>query len=413
MYLAASASGSGAGTVTYTGTTVTDTGAAFGTIPAGTTVRAMAVKCASTITSITSVDVTDTASDFVALGVSRGDILRTGTTWAVVSSVVSTSTLRVEQWIDSATYEQAPVPAVSASFTVYGLVRGTVQSNTSTVLTVRAWRNWDGTLVTPAAGTLYEVTVNVDYSGVFVVGSGKVRVTNNTFRRTWADAITALTSTDIVVSGNTISDTQDVGVTIGLPDSTYSTNRFTVADNVMNHIGSAGIWVGSATDGTITGNVINEAGWSQDQATASYGGIMIQFGSRLAVSNNIVRRVNQPGAVHAIHVFQSGAAGYTKPTNIAFNDNQTFGYGSGGRFDLRISGGGVAGWVTGMTGRFQADSVIAVADSADPPTGTFRGAGAPAVPAGVGSTYLRSDGGAGSTLYVKESGTGTSGWIAK
>jgi len=41
------------------------------------------------------------------------------------------------------------------------------------------------------------------------------------------------------------------------------------------------------------------------------------------------------------------------------------------------------------------------------------GAGAPAVVANVGSLYLRSDGGAGTTLYVKESGTGTTGWVAK
>ena len=43
------------------------------------------------------------------------------------------------------------------------------------------------------------------------------------------------------------------------------------------------------------------------------------------------------------------------------------------------------------------------------------GAGDPngAALAPVGSLYLRSDGGAGTTLYVKESGTGSSGWVAK
>lgn len=41
------------------------------------------------------------------------------------------------------------------------------------------------------------------------------------------------------------------------------------------------------------------------------------------------------------------------------------------------------------------------------------GTGAPAVAAPVGSLYLRSDGGAATTLYVKESGTGTTGWVAK
>lgn len=31
----------------------------------------------------------------------------------------------------------------------------------------------------------------------------------------------------------------------------------------------------------------------------------------------------------------------------------------------------------------------------------------------VGTLYLRTDGGTNTTLYVKESGTGTSGWVAK
>ena len=43
------------------------------------------------------------------------------------------------------------------------------------------------------------------------------------------------------------------------------------------------------------------------------------------------------------------------------------------------------------------------------------GAGSPqgVTTAAIGSLYLRTDGGAGSTLYVKESGTGSSGWVAK
>lgn len=43
------------------------------------------------------------------------------------------------------------------------------------------------------------------------------------------------------------------------------------------------------------------------------------------------------------------------------------------------------------------------------------GTGSPqsVVTAGIGSLYTRTDGGAGTTLYVKESGTGNTGWIAK
>jgi len=43
------------------------------------------------------------------------------------------------------------------------------------------------------------------------------------------------------------------------------------------------------------------------------------------------------------------------------------------------------------------------------------GTGSPesVVTARVGSLYLRQDGGAGTTLYVKESGTSNTGWVPK
>ena len=45
----------------------------------------------------------------------------------------------------------------------------------------------------------------------------------------------------------------------------------------------------------------------------------------------------------------------------------------------------------------------------------YSGAGSPegVVSAPVGSLYSRTDGGAGTSLYVKESGTGNTGWVAK
>jgi hypothetical protein len=45
----------------------------------------------------------------------------------------------------------------------------------------------------------------------------------------------------------------------------------------------------------------------------------------------------------------------------------------------------------------------------------YSSAGSPegAVTAGVGSMYTDNTGGAGTTLYVKESGTGNTGWVAK
>ncbi len=47
--------------------------------------------------------------------------------------------------------------------------------------------------------------------------------------------------------------------------------------------------------------------------------------------------------------------------------------------------------------------------------GLYSGAGSPEgnVTAVVGSLYTRTDGGAGTTLYVKESGSAKTGWVAK
>jgi hypothetical protein len=47
--------------------------------------------------------------------------------------------------------------------------------------------------------------------------------------------------------------------------------------------------------------------------------------------------------------------------------------------------------------------------------GQYAGTGDPenVVSAAVGSLFLRTDGGANTTLYVKQSGTGNTGWAAK
>jgi len=47
--------------------------------------------------------------------------------------------------------------------------------------------------------------------------------------------------------------------------------------------------------------------------------------------------------------------------------------------------------------------------------GLYSGTGSPegVVTATQGSLYTRLDGGAGTTLYVKESGTGSTGWVSK
>ena len=64
--------------------------------------------------------------------------------------------------------------------------------------------------------------------------------------------------------------------------------------------------------------------------------------------------------------------------------------------------------LTATTGDFSSGVAIGTAN-------IVSGSGSPegVVTAPVGSLYLRLDGGTSTTLYVKETGTGNTGWVAK
>lgn len=84
-------------------------------------------------------------------------------------------------------------------------------------------------------------------------------------------------------------------------------------------------------------------------------------------------------------------------------------------------GGGHIVFMTSLTERMRiaADGAVTIAGSTVWHAGNagpfYIGAGSPegVVTAPVGAIYQRTDGGAGTTLYVKQSGTGNTGWVAK
>ena len=81
--------------------------------------------------------------------------------------------------------------------------------------------------------------------------------------------------------------------------------------------------------------------------------------------------------------------------------NFSQGFGSGSRVSIDTSGNLV----------FNSGKVIFNTSSSNVSSGSGSPEGAVTAP--VGSIFLRSDGGAGTSFYVKESGTGNTGWIAK
>lgn len=97
---------------------------------------------------------------------------------------------------------------------------------------------------------------------------------------------------------------------------------------------------------------------------------------------------------------------------------------SGG--ELRMMGGALRGAVTIQSGGIYSQQALAASANVRAATHEVGGAasGNPTITSGtgspegvavasVGSLYLRTDGGAGTTMYVKETGVGNTGWIGK
>lgn len=214
------------GTVTYSSTVLTDSAAAFDTInlAVNDNVRVMPVRATGTSTAIGSKSLTDASAGFVVAGVRRGDVIRSGLSFAVVAGVESATKIIVEDWWDDVIRDTL-VPAVE-TYTIYRTVLGRVVSATATAITMQYFHDLDGTAVTPAAGTRYEVLVTRgSYGGVHTEGACRYSsFQRNTVRRTWSDGISIFGS-DSIISGNFIEEIQDEGITSGGKNNTITNNN--------------------------------------------------------------------------------------------------------------------------------------------------------------------------------------------
>ena len=111
----------------------------------------------------------------------------------------------------------------------------------------------------------------------------------------------------------------------------------------------------------------------------------------------------ESGATYTI-VDSAGNAG-TNPITVAANSGQTI-RNYGGAVKITDNWGALR-----LYGRSSAWYVLSSQGNATQRSGTGTPEGAVTAP--VGTLYLRKDGGAATTLYIKESGTGNTGWVAK
>lgn len=112
--------------------------------------------------------------------------------------------------------------------------------------------------------------------------------------------------------------------------------------------------------------------------------------------------------------------GLNTGSNLLYGSaNPTIAEGVEGDFYFNTSTGDVFGpkgsavWPASPLGSFQT-SVTSITYAAGPQIRAGSGSPEASVSAPLGSLYLNADGGAGTTLYVKESGgVGNTGWVAK
>lgn len=121
--------------------------------------------------------------------------------------------------------------------------------------------------------------------------------------------------------------------------------------------------------------------------------------------------VADSGAVTILNTLSIGSAFDAFTVYLGgVSGDRVFGFGDAG-LTLLTDGQGDIGSAANRCGNVYADKVRAGNGLAI----WTSGAGSPegAITAPVGSMYTRTDGGAGTTLYIKESGAGNTGWVAK
>lgn len=216
----------------------------------------------------------------------------------------------------------------------------------------------------------------------------------------------ALTVTNGGITGIGKSNTTPANATLSVLDATPAS-------------GATATWIGHDGSGTYSGVHLSALATSlKVVAGLTQGSTNLQEWQNL--SGTVLAYVANDASIIAPAFVQNGAlagmnsGGVRLGTSAGVLFGSTANYASTADTSLSRISAGIIGGGTGsagsVAGSFQATKYIS-AGTAFVTWGT--GTPEAAVTATVGSMFLRTDGGAATTLYVKESGSGNTGWIAK
>lgn len=297
-----------------------------------------------------------------------------------------------------------------------------------------------------------DLVVNEGGSPVVGITAGSVTnaiIANNTIRGCGTHGISILqvgggpTSGPVKVIGNRVYTGTGSGHGIWY----QAGDGGSVVNNDVESTGGAGL-LAEASDLTIDGNSLNGGGSSDLQLQLGQG-LRVGDGNKLVngtytIGGATVPSFTQGGYTQVIvgagptnidrhattvKIAMNGACAIVLPDQSKVNHRKRITVinvgGQLGTTTISCAVGTIDGAATyALTGEyrsttFESDGLnvyhIIARKGQDGVDYLFRGSGTPeaAVTAPIGSLYLRTDGGAGTSLYVKESGTGNTGWIGK
>jgi parallel beta-helix repeat protein len=224
-------------------------------------------------------------------------------------------------------------------------------------------------------------------------GTSDAVISGNSFYGGGLRAIQVLNGKQVLIAANSFLATHS-GVRL------ESASNVRVIGNAFSDIETSGIYVGGGTNNFLSGNDFQAGSPAQlllsGQRNHSFnnrisGDLVIQHQFNVLQGNRVGGKIHFNGAA-AINTELAGNHAADVLYTSSSSPQQTWGINYGvlatnsAITQLRLNGARV-----------------------------LAGAGAPegAIAAPTGSLYLRTDGGAGSSLYIKESGTGNTGWVAK
>lgn len=208
----------------------------------------------------------------------------------------------------------------------------------------------------------------------------------------------------VTISGNVISDSGEDGIRY---ERAYNC---TIVGNTIKNSQKHGVFItGTSTSSvtksrkvTITGNTVSFSGLLADN---TYSGIYLDANANTStVSGNTVA-ASTTGNLPQYAIFAADGT-------VTVSGNQTNGGAKSGNSQVAVGGVALPWFLDSpnvFTHTYATKMYLPGLCFISAGTGTPEGAlGAP-----VGSLFLRTDGGAGTSLYVKQSGAGNTGWVAK